>query len=235
MKSGAEVLMPGLAAVYRRQQSRAPDWLLTSLQIANPSHRDDFYTLARVVDSIERFEGDVAECGVYKGSTLLGVTHRLRARGLRNVRVLGFDSFAGLPEPVTQDALGDGEYHPRALRGVFNDARFDRLQAKIRALGFDDQVTLIKGFFEDTLPTLEEGKFSVVHIDVDLYQSYATCLNHFYPRVVPGGYLVFDEYDFSSDVYPGAQRAIDEFLADKPEKVERFSEARDPRFFIRKR
>lgn len=27
-----------------------------------------------------------------------------------------------------------------------------------------------------------------------------------------------DEYDFIGDVYPGAQKAIDSFLANKPEK-----------------
>ena len=49
-----------------------------------------------------------------------------------------------------------------------------------------------------------------------------------------GGYIVFDEYDYSKPVYPGAQKAIDEFLKDKPEKITCFKETKHPRHFIRK-
>jgi O-methyltransferase len=93
-------------------------------------------------------------------------------------------------------------------------------------------VTLVKGYFEETLSAWGDRQFSVVHIDCDLYQSYLTCLDFFYPRMVPGGHIVFDEYDFIADVYPGAQKAIDEFLADKPEKITGFPESPIPRYFI---
>ena len=80
----------------------------------------------------------------------------------------------------------------------------------------------MKGYFEHVLSRVEDLLFSVVHIDCDLYQSYMTCLEFFYPRVVAGGFIVFDEDEFSATVYPCAQRAIDSFLADKAEPIECF-------------
>ena len=135
---------------------------------------------------------------------------------------------------VEQDARPDGTLHPQARRGVFGDVPLETLQARVRALGYEGQVVQVKGYFQDTLRTLPHERYSLVHLDVDLYGSYRTCLEYFYPRLQPGAYMVFDEYDFSAEVYPGAQRAIDEFLADKPERIERFEEARHPRYFIRK-
>jgi len=89
-----------------------------------------------------------------------------------------------------------------------------------------------KGYFEDTLERFKDLRFAGVNLDCDLYQSYLTCLEFFYPRVVPGGYIIFDDYGLPA--YPGAQKAVDSFLAAKPEKITRFSEALTERYFIRK-
>jgi O-methyltransferase len=42
-------------------------------------------------------------------------------------------------------------------------------------------------------------------------------LEYFYPRLVPGGFFIL--HDYSSLYWDGAEKAIDEFLADKPERV----------------
>lgn len=228
-----EALWPAVAARYRKNPAKASNATLAVLGIADSSFRSDFTTLSRIVDQIPEFQGSVIECGVYRGSTLLGMAHRLERRKLRTVKLIGCDSFEGFPEPSREDALEDGHFHERTLQGVFNDTSYERLSGRIAALGYADRIQLKKGFFEKTLPTLEGMKFSLAHIDCDLYQSYITCLDFLYPRMVPGGYMVFDEYDFSRSVYPGAQKAIDEFFANKPEKLQRFSDLTDaPRCYI---
>jgi O-methyltransferase len=234
-RSIASGLFPFLSRYYRKHAETCPDAVLTLLGIANLSRRKDFATLARLAD-ISDLEGAVLECGVYRGATLLGMAHRFRLRGLRDVKIFGCDSFEGFPEPTLDDAGENATLHPQARKGYFADTRYEGLHAHIRALGYADQITLVKGFFENTLQSLEGNTFSLVHLDVDLYSSYHTCLNWVYPRTIPGGYILFDEYDFSDDVYPGAKRAIDEFLADKPEKLERFPppQVTVPRYFIKK-
>jgi len=73
-----------------------------------------------------------------------------------------------------------------------------------------------KGWVPDTFAGLEDRKFCFAHIDLDLYQGVFDCLSFVYPRLSPGGSIVFDDYGFAS--CPGARRAVDEFFADKPER-----------------
>ena len=100
-------------------------------------------------------------------------------------------------------------------------------------MGWEDRIQLIKGFFEDTLPRISEERFSLAHLDCDLYTSYKTCLEFVYPRMLPGGVIVLDDYRLPANVYPGADKAVDEFFADKPEKPERFDHPQGLRSFVR--
>ncbi len=74
----------------------------------------------------------------------------------------------------------------------------------------------MQGYFEDTLPRYQ-GSIALLHLDCDLHQSYKTCLDMLYSRVMPGGVIMFDEYEDTN--FPGAQKAINEFFTDKSEKV----------------
>jgi hypothetical protein len=223
---------PSGARRYRTGSGNAPVTLLKFLGIADASYRDGFYTLSRAVEEMPKDGAVLAECGVYRGSTLLGMANRLRDLGAKDFHLIGFDSFEGFPQPSPDDALSDGTYHPQATKGFFSDARYDDLQHRVELLGFQNEITLVKGYFENTLGQFADRRFSLVHLDCDLYDSYMTCLNFFYPRMRRGGYMVFDEYDFCASIYPGAQKAIDSFLSDKPEKIQRFPEAVSPRYFI---
>jgi hypothetical protein len=227
---------PAVSSYYRLcSGDNCPAAALQFLGIADPSYRSDFYTLNRIIKQIAPNAGLIAECGVYRGATLLGMAHTLKVNRATDYHLVGFDSFEGFPDPVQEDALADGSYHRRALKGVFSDTSYRELNGKINALGFQRDITLVKGYFENTLVKWRDREFVVVHLDCDLYQSYMTCLEFFYPRVRPGGFIVFDEYDFIADVYPGAQKAIDTFLAGKPEKIQRFPDSAKPRYFIVKR
>jgi hypothetical protein len=180
-------------------------------------------TICRIVDSLPVSGSTIAECGVYQGNSLFAIAHRLRVRRM-HTRVLGFDSFEGLPERSQQD--GD-----IAREGSFNDTRYEEVARKAERLGFDN-ITLVKGYFDRTLSRYSNESFGLVHLDVDLFESYRTCLEFFYPRMVPGGYIVCDEYDGLT--YPGAKIAIDSFLTHKPERLETFEDLRNPRPFIRR-
>ena len=78
-------------------------------------------------------------------------------------------------------------------------------------------MTLIPGYCVETLEKLPEKKYSFVYLDCDIYDSsYRQTLRYFYGRMSPGGIILFDEYD--DPPWPGCNLAVDEFLADKPEK-----------------
>jgi hypothetical protein len=87
------------------------------------------------------------------------------------------------------------------------------------------QVTLVRGYFEDTLGKFTGKAVALLHIDVDLYDSYKCTLKELYPRVATGGVIMFDEYMGTGEhaYFPGAQRAIDEFLGERRSEIRRDS------------
>lgn len=209
----------------------APYLALKRTGIATSRRRVEFYTLETLLADLP-VHGSILECGTYRGNTLLGMAHILHKRGLRPP-MFGLDSFEGFPEPDEKDRREDGQFAPEVHKGFLGDTSYEDLSARLRALGWDDHVHLVKGYFEDTLPGLAHQKYSLVHIDCDLYQGYLTCLEHAYPRMLPDGVIVFDDYKVSVGTYPGADRAVDEFFADKPEKLERLPDPRGLRTFAR--
>ena len=229
-----ELIRSLMIQLYRLNPHLCSGWMLRRIGISSAGNRRAFYTLDRIVRSMPKIEGSIAECGVFQGEALFGMANVLRQRNCK-VRMFGMDSFEGFPEPHQKDRLADGSLHPTAEKGHFKDTSYEAVSRRSQALGFGGQITFYKGYFENTLHNLKNEKFSLVHLDCDLYQSYIECLNFFYDKVLPGGYIVFDEYSFSKDVYPGAQKAIDEFMADKPEKIQSFTEYKDTRFFIVKK
>jgi len=58
---------------------------------------------------------------------------------------------------------------------------------------------------------MEAERFCFVHVDADIYRSVLDACAFFWPRLSPGGVLVFDDYGFES--CPGAKRAVDEYFA----------------------
>ena len=74
----------------------------------------------------------------------------------------------------------------------------------------------VQGFFPKSTDQIADNlKFCLVHIDCDLYSPAISALEYFYPRMVPGGFIVI--HDYSSLGWSGAERAVDEFFADKVE------------------
>jgi hypothetical protein len=220
------------AEIYKLSPSSAPDLVLKRLGIATSARRIEFYTLERLLTEMPAVRGSILECGVYRGATLLGMTHILTKRRM-DVRIHGFDSFAGFPEPSREDAQPGGELHPDVRPGALADSALATLRERIGLLRWQDRIRLVPGFFEDTLGTIATERFSLVHLDCDLYSSYRTCLEFVYPRMLAGSVIVLDDYRLPANVYPGADRAVDEFFADKPEKPERFDHPLGLRSFVR--
>lgn len=204
--------------IFMVMGKNTPEFILEDLGIVTKKNRHSFKILEHLTKQSINIEGDIAECGVYQGGTLLGIKLVLNSLG-SNKKIFGFDSFEGLPNPSDNDKIENK--HPReALKGFFSDCSFLKLNTKINDLNLIS-IKLVKGYFSDTLSNYDEYKFSLVHLDCDLYDSYKECLNFFYDRVSEGGFIVFDEYDYSQDVYPGAKKAIDEFLAKKEIPINR--------------
>lgn len=150
--------------------------------------------------------GDTAECGVYMGcGSSIILLHNQHSALPRHHFI--FDSFEGLSTPGQKD----GTYWKR---GDLSTRGEEAVRMKLS--GFEEK-TLLRGWIPEAFPAVADRAFSFVHIDVDLYQPTLESIRFFYPRLNNGGVLVCDDYGFTS--CEGATKAIDEFLADKPEKM----------------
>ena len=99
--------------------------------------------------------------------------------------------------------------------GIF--ARTSLKRVKSFLSGFDN-FEFHPGVFPTTgLELSPEEKFCLVHVDVDLYRSTYDACEFFYPRMVTGGIMVFNDYRVAK--CEGATAAIDEFFEDKPEEI----------------
>lgn len=154
------------------------------------------YTLLRQALTID---GDVWECGVYRGGTAAMLARIICESGTHKKLFL-FDTFAGMP------ATDKGrDLHQE---GDFSDTSIEQVEAFINAPAV---AVLRKGKIPDTFAGLESHQIAFAHIGVDIYKSIIDSLNFIWARVSSGGFVVFDDYGFPS--CPGALEAVDEFFA----------------------
>jgi Macrocin-O-methyltransferase (TylF) len=131
--------------------------------------------------------GAVIECGCYKGGSTASLSLACR---LANRRLLVFDSFAGLPEPSSEDAA---HYVPRDRashtykQGAFS-ATLAEVERNVSRFGAAEVCDFRSGYFERTLPELSE-QCVFAFVDVDLTESVKTCLKHIWPLLADGSEL----------------------------------------------
>lgn len=160
-----------------------------------------------------------AECGVYRGSSLIACAEIARDYQLP-VHFYGLDTFAGFPEFSQQDEALTPDVLKEKLEqkgNLFADTSIEAVQKKIDQRKLSRAISLIPGKFNDTLKTLPNQEYFFVNIDCDLYEPHLECLEYFYPRTAPGGIIFFDDYE--SVIFPMAKKAIDEFMAGRPERL----------------
>lgn len=159
--------------------------------------------------------GDIVELGVGPGRFLMYCASWLQVTQSPK-QYWGYDTFSGFPSVSEQDLDGLTPARRSRVRPgtyAFYKARLEKLIKRFNLRN----VKLIQGNFRDTLKTTRPEQVSFLYMDCDLYESYKTGLELVYDRIVPGGIILFDEYERVNE-WPGARRAIDEFFADKPEK-----------------
>jgi predicted O-methyltransferase YrrM len=145
-------------------------------------------------------DGEMAECGVYVGSTALLLCHVLRSAA-KPPRLHLFDTFEGMPE--TEPGR---DYH---RKGDFSDTSLAGVKERLRG---NDFCEFHQGVIPESFREVEDvDAYSFVHIDVDIYDSTLECCRWFWPRLRSGGALVCDDYGF----YPyrhAAKAAVDDFF-----------------------
>ena len=183
--------------IWRRDREFAT--LLGEIESRTLVDPDRCYMIYQFARQAGAREGEMAEVGVYRGGTA-----RLIARTCPDRTVHLFDTFSGMP-PVEPEI-------DRHRESEFADAELEDVRDFLAGL---NNIRFHPGTFPDTARQLEDSRFCFVHIDVDIYRSTLACLEFFYPRLVPGGITVIDDYGWEG--CPAVMKALDEFLAARPE------------------
>ncbi len=141
--------------------------------------------------------GDIAEFGCMTGRTANVISAAMSSfRAGRKLHL--FDSFEGLPDtasPVDASSthVQDGTWRPGTCKGISADA----LRKKCRNFLSDDQILIYKGWYSETVSKIApETRFSMVHVDCDLYQSTIDSLDYIFSRkmISPGAIILFDDW-----------------------------------------
>ena len=169
--------------------------------------------------------GDIVECGVGNGETLSYILFNLiykKNSFIDKKKYIGFDSFQGFPHPSIEDA---SPRNPKKGEWNHTDEKF--VLGNLKKMGFTDKdleyVSFIKGFFKDILNNnnyLTE-RIAILHLHCDLYESYKLSLEHFYPKVVEGGIIVFNGLDYSVEEFVGIRKVINDFFGSEVKNIKK--------------
>ena len=160
--------------------------------------------------------GCFVECGVWRGgSAALMALAVCKSGESRDLHL--FDSFEGLPEPTEDDGAAAIAYSGGRVSGVLKSldkciASLDEVrELLLDDIGFDpSRVHFHKGWFQNTVPFVSPnlGPIALLRLDGDWYESTKCCLEQLYDLVVPGGFVILDDYGY----WEGCRRASDEFF-----------------------
>ena len=165
----------------------------------------------------ENVEGDIVECGVWRGGSMAAVARTLAALGSFERRLYLFDTFDGMPRPGERDVNFAGEaaedlYRKRNGRGGGSDwcrATEEDVARVMNGCGYDEsKIRLVKGRVEETIPSEAPERIAILRLDTDWYESTLHELEHLFPRLSRGGVVIIDDYGH----WRGARQAADEFF-----------------------
>jgi O-methyltransferase len=159
------------------------------------------FELWNLAEQVKPVPGDYLEVGVWRGGTGCLVADRFRQLG-ESPEIFLCDTFEGVVKAGDKDTAYVGGEHADTSQQVV-----EALVASLELQG----VTILKGIFPDaTGATVADRRFRMVHIDVDVYTGAKEITEFVWPRLAPGGMIVFDDYGFLE--CPGVTRYVNESL-----------------------
>ena len=155
----------------------------------------------------EGVAGDFVDAGTCRGGCAIFM--RALQHAFREVerQVWVADSFTGVPRSTSEPDL--------RINLDLSEARYPWLTASLEVVrdnfatyGYlDGGVQFLPGLFADTLADAPVERIALLRIDADLYSSTTECLEALYDRVVPGGFVIVDDYGG----LPPCREAVDTF------------------------
>lgn len=183
------------------------------------------YSLFKAIQYIveKKIPGDIVECGVWAGGSVILAAMALQFFGDETRRIYLYDTFEGMTRPGDEDIDWDGKNHQHAWDNPPPDAAMgfggtlEQVRKTVLSTGYpEENFVFVKGDVVATLPGTLPEKIALLRLDTDWYDSTYHELVCLYPQLNIGGILIIDDYGWCL----GARKATDQFLAE--EKVNLF-------------
>lgn len=169
-----------------------------------------------VVDN--RIEGDIVECGVWRGGSMMATALALIEKQSLEKELYLFDTYEGMPAATDADISITGEraVEIQAITPQWVYAPLEIVKDAMLSTGYPaKKINYVKGMVENTIPKNAPSKICLLRLDTDWYESTRHELIHLFPRLVVGGVLIVDDYGH----WQGAKKAVDEYIRENNVKI----------------
>jgi O-methyltransferase len=167
---------------------------------------------------LKNLPGVYVECGVAAGAQIIAMAY-----GAPNKTIYAFDSFEGIPRPSNRDdqmpgikmlskeeqsKLPNPGEQVLETTGATSVSQDDFMSHLINS-GIDiNNIKVVPGWFEETVPKFLDVNIALLRLDGDLYNSTYVCLKHLFPKVVEGGFVIIDDWQL-----PGCRDACIDYFS----------------------
>ncbi len=148
------------------------------------------YELWTLIPEIKHVEGDVIEVGAWKGGSSALLAHQMNYYcPYKTLHIC--DTWEGVVKCTDKDAdYRDGQHNNATSREVV-----DLIEKKLYLYNF----RIHRGIFpDDNDGALDNHKFCLIHIDVDIHDSAKDCMDYLWPKLSVGGVVIYDDYGFTA-------------------------------------
>lgn len=193
--------------------------LIQSVEHLTMTSPERILALLNAVEHLSKnnIAGDIVECGVWRGGSMVATANTLIGAGNVDRRLWLYDTFEGMSQPTAADVDYSGNPADRLLGeqdrnqtdSIWCYSPLQQVQEAMAATGYpDSMVNFVQGKVEDTLPQTKPDKIALLRLDTDWYESTKCELEQLFPRIVDGGVLIIDDYGH----WEGCRRAVDEYV-----------------------
>ncbi len=162
---------------------------------ADPEWR--MYIACWAANQVAHLGGDFAECGVYRGGLSRTVMHYIGFSTMTDRRYWLLDTFEGIPTDQVDAEVLHRHTYPDSWAEV---SEVFKNQPNAR---------LVRGRIPETLSQVQTDRVCFVSIDMNVAAPERAAVEFFWPRLVPGGIVLIDDYGWSG--HEAQRQAFDEF------------------------
>lgn len=178
--------------------------------------RSRISALCRAVEFVVQHDipGDIVECGVWKGGSMMAAALRLQQLGDQQRKIYLYDTFEGMTAPTVVDEDNRGRSATERMKaegtgGFWFREPQEEVRRNLLSTGIDEsRLVFIRGPVEQTIPAQIPEQISILRLDTDWYESTKHELEHLYPKLSVGGTLILDDYGY----WRGSRKAVDEYI-----------------------